>query len=90
VNMKPEICYTTGECQTNHIPESKPVCMKILAGKDSMGNVTCHLRCPTLSVGYVCEKFQGKIYGSCRQEDLPPYDSSLNNCYGAIDPSDAP
>jgi hypothetical protein len=89
-NLKPEICYTTGECQTNHPPAYQAICMKVVNGKDSMGNITCSLRCPATWVGYTCEKFQGKIYGVCRQEYIPNYETDMNNCVGAIDPADAP
>jgi hypothetical protein len=86
--MRPEICYTTGECQLNHPAQYAPICYKVKTGTGPDGAVTCEVRCPTMVVGYSCNLIPGKVFGVCEMESTSRSDSNTYECGNAIDPND--
>ncbi len=88
--FKPEICFSSGECQEKHSLDYSNICYKVITGLDANGNATCTHQCVTMPFGYTCEKFKEASIGICKHEQIPQYNSDTSNCYGALDPSEAP
>jgi len=89
-SFRPEICFTSGECQEKHPLEYANICFKVKTGLDANGNQTCAPQCAMMSFGYTCEKFKDLSYGACKRELTPNYDTSTSTCWGALDPDEAP
>lgn len=89
-NRRPEICFTSGECQDKHPLEYANICYKLNTGLDTNGNETCTPQCTTMAFAYTCEKFKELSYGTCKREATPSYDTNPSTCWGALDPDEAP
>ncbi len=88
--LRPEICFTSGECQDKHPLEYVNICYKVKTGFDANGNVTCAPQCSTMIFGYTCEKFKDLSYGACKRESTPNFDTGTSSCWGALEPDEAP
>lgn len=87
-DKKPTICYSHGECQELIGTELGTRCLIVKTGFDSMGHVTCALRCYSLPMGSYCNPLENKPYGVCEKESYPvPYfDPEYPDCSGAVEP----
>jgi hypothetical protein len=88
---RPELCYTSGECQVLHPVDYINMCVNIKTGWDASGKETCVTRCALMPQGFTCEKAEGKEFGACIKEKMPAF-SALpgGTCYDAIDESNSP
>jgi hypothetical protein len=89
-----EPCISHGECQIDNELEQGQRCLIVITGLNSVGGITCSLRCYNVPLAYLCrkKKINGvrKFTGKCKIEKyrMPIYNPSNLDCSDAVDPSD--
>jgi hypothetical protein len=82
-------CMSHGDCQAVYGTQNGTKCFIVKTGQDSLGNLTCTLRCYSVQLGSSCLEVEGSAYGLCKREqfDMPMFDpADPNRCDSAIDP----